>query len=204
MFELIISYMDDSTLFLQSVECRNVRVLELVTTGEERSRVWLVPKRRYPALNRVSVRRKLKGEISKRRMTQNVVENCWKTAVRWLASGRNERESLPFYYVIILPSTTMGDEPVAWTLSNLREEGRYSRGLHSALLCYAYALDREPVCDVTMANKRIDFACFAWHVSRSFVPSISSDRGEINSGGETFELPDLSNRKGIFVVRALA
>lgn len=104
MFELIISYMDDSTLFLQSVECRNVRVLELVTTGEERSRVWLVPKRRYPALNRVSVRRKLKGEISKRRMTQNVVENCWKTAVRWLASGRNERESLPFYYVIILPS----------------------------------------------------------------------------------------------------
>lgn len=100
-------------------------------------------------------------------------------------------------------------EPVAWTLSNL-EGGKVDTPGDSTLLCYAYVFDRSIVnpyalagCNVTMANKRIDFACFV----RCFAFLCSFDflrSREINSGGETFELPNLSNRKGIFVVRALA
>lgn len=170
----------------------------------------MVLKRRYPALNRVSVGRKLKGEISKRRMTQNVVENCWKTAVRWLASGRNERVfALLLRYNLTLHhhggtsgmdiiqsgggrSILPGTPPCSATpMSSI------SRSLANAPVCILAG------CNVTMANKRIDFAyfvgCFAFLCSFDFLRS-----REINSGGETFELANLSNRKGIFVVRALA
>lgn len=142
----------------------------------ERSRVWLVPKRRYPALNRVSVRRKLKGEISKRRMTQNVVENCWKTAARWLASGRDER----VFALLLRYNLTLhhhGETSGTDIIQSVGEEGRYSRqdSAPALLRLCVRSLDREPIstrriCNVAMANKRIDFACFAADVSRSFVP----------------------------------
>lgn len=141
----------------------------------------MVPKRRYPALNRVSVGRKLKGEISKRRMTQNVVENCWKTAVRWLASGRNER----VFALLLRYNLTLHHHGGTSGMDIIQSGGGRSilpgtppcsaTPMSSISRSRMHLYASSPVVTLQWQTSG-STSPISWDVSRSFVPSISSDR----------------------------